>query len=119
MIGAKIQPASSQSKQSTIGILASHIVATSQSCTKGKPVSNISDSIKETGNYTWEFQKQPYKDLEKRADFLRKNGHWDKVLDVFLDKKNSNDDHNKHSRSLYAETINECFNRYAYMGTTR
>ena len=67
---------------------------------------------KETGNYTWEFQKQPYKDLEKRADFLKKNGHWDEVLDVYLYKKNNNDDPDKHSRSLYAETINECYSRH-------
>ena len=67
---------------------------------------------KEIGNYTWEFQKLPYKELEKRADFLKKNDHWDEVLDVYLDKKNNNDDPNKHSRSLYAETINECYRRH-------
>ena len=67
---------------------------------------------KETRNYTWEFQRQPYKDLEKRADFLKKNGNWDEVLDVYLDKKNSNDDPDKHSRSIYAETINECYSRH-------
>ena len=67
---------------------------------------------KENGNYTWEYQKQPYKELEKRADFLKKNGHWNEVLNVYLDKKNNNDDPNKHSRSLYAETINECYRRH-------
>ena len=67
---------------------------------------------KETGKYTWEYQKQPYKDLEKRAEFLKKRGHWDEVLDVYLDKKNSNVDPDKHSRSLYAETINECYSRH-------
>ena len=67
---------------------------------------------KETGSYTWECQKLPYKELEKRADFLKKNDHWDEVLDVYLDKKNNNDDPNKHSRSLYAETINECYRRH-------
>ncbi len=67
---------------------------------------------KETGNYTWEFQKQPYNDLEKRAEYLKKHGHWNKVRDLYLDKKNLNDNPDKHSRSLYAETINECYNRY-------
>lgn len=67
---------------------------------------------KEAGTYTWEFQKQPYKDLEKRAEFLKKHGHWDEVLDVYLNKKNSNEDPDKHSRSLYAETINECYIRH-------
>ena len=67
---------------------------------------------KETGKYTWEFQTQPYKDLEKRADFLKKNGHWNEVLKVYLGKKNNNDNPDKHSRSLYAETINECYRRH-------
>ena len=67
---------------------------------------------KETRNYMLDFQKQPYKDLEKRADFLKKNGHWNEVLDVYLDKKNDNDDPDKRSRSLYAETINECYSRH-------
>ncbi len=64
---------------------------------------------KKTGKYDWVFQKQPYKNLEERADFLKKNGHWDEILDVYLDKKNNNDNPDKHSRSLYAETINECY----------
>ena len=67
---------------------------------------------KKTGEYNWVFQKQPYEDLEKRAEFLKKNGHWNEVLDVYLDKKNNNDNPDKHSRSLYAETINECYRRH-------
>ena len=62
--------------------------------------------------FLWEFQTQPYKELESRADYLKTNGHWDEVLEVYLEKKNSNDNPDKHSRSLYAETINECFSRY-------
>lgn len=67
---------------------------------------------KGTGTYTWEYQKQPYKELEKRADYLKKNGHWDEVRDKYLDKKNNNTNPNKHSRSLYAEAVNECYLRY-------
>lgn len=62
--------------------------------------------------FSWEFQKQPYKELVSRADYLKENGHWDEVRDIYLDKKNSNDNPDKHSRSLYAETINECYRRY-------
>ena len=67
---------------------------------------------KERNYFSWEFQTQPYKELESRADYLKTNGHWDEVLEVYLEKKNSNDNPDKHSRSLYAETINECFSRY-------
>ena len=67
---------------------------------------------KEHNYFSWEFQPQPYKELDSRADYLKENGHWSEVLDVYLDKKNNNNDLNKHSRSLYAETINECFGRH-------
>ena len=67
---------------------------------------------KETRLYTWEKQEQMYNDLEKRAEFLKKRGHWGEVRDVYLSKKNSNDNPNKRSRSLYAETINECYRRH-------
>lgn len=68
---------------------------------------------KERNNYSWEYQKQSYRELESRAEALRKDSQlWDEVLDVYLDKKNYNNDLNKHSRSLYAETINECYRRH-------
>ena len=67
---------------------------------------------KEHNYFSWEFQTQPYKELESRADYLKENGHWNEVLEVYLDKKNNNDNPDKHSRSLYAETINECFRRH-------
>lgn len=67
---------------------------------------------KQSKTYTWEFQRQPYRDLERKADALKKKGLWDEVLTVYLDKKNRNMDPDKHSRSLYAETINECYQRH-------
>ena len=67
---------------------------------------------KGTQTYTWEYQSKPYKDIEKRADILKKNGYWDEVRMVYLDKKNYNNNPDKHSRSLYVETINEVYKRY-------
>lgn len=67
---------------------------------------------KERNYFSWEFQTQTYKELEFRADYLKENGHWNEVLGVYLDKKNNNDNPDKHSRSLYAETVNECYRRY-------
>ena len=67
---------------------------------------------KERNYFSWEFQTQPCKELEFRADYLKENGHWNEVLEVYLDKKNNNYNPDKHSRSLYAETINECFRRH-------
>ena len=66
---------------------------------------------KQDNSYYWAYQKQPYKELNARAEKLRK-GHWDEVLDVYLYKKNNNTDLDKKSRSLYAETINEIYKKY-------
>ncbi|MBR0062780.1 MAG: hypothetical protein IJP67_01285 [Oscillospiraceae bacterium] len=62
--------------------------------------------------YTWEYQKMPYTELEERARALRRAGCWGEVRDNYLEKKNNNTDINKHSRSLYAEAVNECYHRY-------
>lgn len=67
---------------------------------------------KNSGIYTWEFQKQTQGDLEEKADRLRHENLWDEVLEVYLDKKNRNTNADKHSRSLYAEAVNECYMRY-------
>ena len=67
---------------------------------------------KGTQTYTWEYQSKNHNDIEKRADILKKTGYWDEVRMVYLDKKNYNNNPDKHSRSLYVETINEVYKRY-------
>ncbi|MBQ7504723.1 MAG: hypothetical protein IJT79_05330 [Ruminococcus sp.] len=70
---------------------------------------------KKQHNYTWEYQPKGYKDLEDKAETLKRDKdkkYWNEVLSVYLDKKNRNDDPDKHSRSIYAETINEVYTRY-------
>lgn len=67
---------------------------------------------KQQGNYTWEYRKKGFKNLEKRADWLKKHEHWSEVRELYLEKKNNNTNPDKHSRSLYAETINNLYNKY-------
>lgn len=67
---------------------------------------------KESQRYSWEYQSQPYRALEEKAERLRKSGCWQEVRQVYLNKKNTNTDPDKHSRSLYAEAVNECFMRH-------
>ena len=69
---------------------------------------------KKDQTYTWEFQTKPYERLEKRADYLKDNGYWAEVRKIYLDKKNGNNNPDKRSRSLYAEAVNECFQRRKY-----
>lgn len=69
---------------------------------------------KNQGSYTWEYQPQPDTVLRKKEEWLKKHGYWQEVKDHYIDKKNRNTDPNKHSRSLYAETIADICNRYGY-----
>lgn len=62
-------------------------------------------------NYTWEFQGKGYKNLEKRIAWLRRNGCWNELKDYYIYKKNYNNDLNKHSRSIFAESINEVYEK--------
>ena len=67
---------------------------------------------KKTQQYYWAQQQKGYKGLERKADTLKDYDYWGEVREVYIDKKNRNDDPNKHSRSIYAETINEVYKRY-------
>lgn len=63
--------------------------------------------------YEWARQPQGFINLDKKATKLRKDpAKWNVVTNRYLEKKNENNDHNKHSRSLYAETINEVYDKF-------
>lgn len=67
---------------------------------------------KQQNNYTWEYRSKGYKNIDIRTDWLKKNNHWKEVQNTYLDMKNSNTIPEKHSRSIYAETINNLYHKY-------
>ena len=68
---------------------------------------------KKENAYVWASQPKDFINLDKKAKELRKDSEiWKVVKEKYLKKKNENNDHNKHSRSLYAETINEVYDKY-------
>lgn len=69
---------------------------------------------KAQNSYTWQYQPQSDKQLAQKADWLKEHGYWNEVRKYYLHKKNINEDTNKHSRSIYAETISEMCNWYGY-----
>lgn len=69
---------------------------------------------KEQNSYYWEFQPEGYYDLENKIKWLKKNGYWNDVRNLYLEKKNNNDNPDKKSRSLRAEAINEIVQYYGY-----
>ena len=62
---------------------------------------------KDHNNYTWEYQSKGFKNLEKKIVWLKANDYWGELRDYYLDKKNRNNNPDKHSRSILAESINE------------
>ena len=69
---------------------------------------------KKKKTYTWQEQPQGFYLLEEKAEWIKDCGYWKKVRDLYLDKKNHNNNPHKHSRSIYAETIQEICQKYGY-----
>lgn len=67
---------------------------------------------KKNGNYTWEFQGKGFKNLSNKIAWLKHNGYWEELQNYYLDKKNINNNPDKHSRSILAESINEIYQMY-------
>lgn len=69
---------------------------------------------KKQKTYTWEEQPQGFYLLEEKVEWIKDCGYWKKVSDLYLDKKNHNNNLYKHSRSIYAETVQEICQKYGY-----
>lgn len=66
---------------------------------------------KEKQNYTWEYRPKGF-GLETKEKWLKRNHYWNGVRKYYLYKKNTNEDPDKKSISLYAETVNELYEKY-------
>ena len=62
---------------------------------------------KDTGSCTWEFQGDGFEALPEKIDWLKDNDLWGALQDYYIDKKNRNNNPDKHSRSIFAESVNE------------
>lgn len=66
---------------------------------------------KDRNNYTWEYQGKGFKNLEKKITWLKHNEYWGELQDYYIEKKNFNNNFDKHSRSILAESINEMYQK--------
>lgn len=66
---------------------------------------------KKQNRYLWEFQPKGYVDLPAKIEWIKNHALWQQVLDYYIYKKNTNDNPNKHSRSIFAETVNEIWQK--------
>lgn len=72
--------------------------------------------VKSHGEYTWCKQPKGYYTLPKKVDWIKANGLWDALQDLYIEKKNKNDDPNVHSRSIFAITVHEICQKYGFYG---
>ena len=69
---------------------------------------------KQQNSYTWEYQGKGFKGLGRKIEWLKKNGLRDELREYYIFKKNNNDNPDKHSRSIFAESINEMCQKSGY-----
>lgn len=69
---------------------------------------------KDNNYYSWKYQGKGFVDLDKKIDWLKKKKLWKKLQDYYIEKKNSNENPDKHSRSIFAESINEMCQKNGY-----
>lgn len=69
---------------------------------------------KDNNYYFWEYQGKGFVGLEKKMDWLKRETLWGELQDYYIYKKNCNDNPDKHSRSIFAESINEMCQKNGY-----
>ena len=69
---------------------------------------------KDNNYYSWEYQGKGFVGLEKKMDWLKRENLWGELKDYYIYKKNCNDNSDKHSRSIFAESINEMCQKNGY-----
>ena len=69
---------------------------------------------KDNNYYSWEYQGKGFVGLEKKMDWLKRENLWGELQDYYIYKKNCNDSPDKHSRSIFAESINEMCQKNGY-----
>lgn len=69
---------------------------------------------KKSNAYVWEDQGDDFYDLPEKIEWLKDEELWQEVREMYLNLKNSNEDKNKKSRSLFAEAVNNICNEYGY-----
>ena len=69
---------------------------------------------KDNNYYSWEYQGKGFVGLNQKIDWLKKKSLWEKLRDYYIKKKNENNNPDKHSRSIFAESINEMCQKNGY-----
>lgn len=66
---------------------------------------------KKNFNYTWEYQGKGFKNLDNKIAWLKQNDYWGELQGYYIEKKNCNNNSDKHSRSIFTESVNEMYQK--------
>lgn len=69
---------------------------------------------KRNNQYEWYYQGKGFVDLDEKIEWLKKKKLWGELRAYYIIKKNKNDDTDKHSRSIFAESVNEMCMKNGY-----
>ncbi len=69
---------------------------------------------KKHNSYTWEEQDNGFYMLDDKIEWIKHEDLWQELREMYLKRKNSNNDIHKKSRSLFAESVNNICNEYGY-----
>ncbi len=67
---------------------------------------------KKANNYVWAERKHIDKEIDKKADWLKRNNKWLEVREHYIELKDNNDNPNRKSISVFRETINNLYHKY-------
>ncbi len=70
---------------------------------------------KANGDYAWCEQPDGYYKLLDKIDRIKENGLQNDVRDLYIEKKNKNNDPNVNSRTIFAITVHEVFQKLTEM----
>lgn len=66
-------------------------------------------------NYTWCGQPDGYYMLPEKIDWIKENGLWDvKMRDLYIEKKNKNNNQDVHSRAVFAMAVHEICQKFGF-----
>ena len=69
---------------------------------------------KKHNSYTWEEQEDGFYMLDEKIEWIKNEDLWQELREMYLKRKNSNNDVYKKSRALFAEAVSNICNEYGY-----
>ncbi len=67
---------------------------------------------KSQNNYAWEYRGDEYDNVSEKYNWIKNNEYVNKLRDCYIDMKNKNYCKDRHSRTIFAEAVNNIYNKY-------